>query len=108
VEGTGCWKKDDLLCRSRWLRRDVVRKFCTRANVIQEIWRGWMFRRCQQKLECSKGIRSQDVEQLLHLRKGRETANSIREWSRRQQPQLERMGKINEDFRKTIGLEIGK
>jgi hypothetical protein len=44
--------------------------------VVQEIWRGrTLGRRHQLKLECSKGIRSWDVEELLYLRKGRKTAN---------------------------------
>jgi hypothetical protein len=91
------------------LRRGIVRKDCTRANVVQEIRRGQIFgRRHQPKLECSKGIRSRDVEQPLHLRKGRKTANSIGGRSRRQQPQLERMGNSSEIFRKTIGLEFRK
>jgi hypothetical protein len=87
--------------------RNIARKDCTRANVVQEMRRGRTFeRRLQPKLECSKGIRSRDVEQLLHLRKGTETANSIGGRSRRQQPRLERMGDSNEIFGKSIGLEF--
>jgi hypothetical protein len=92
-----------------WLRRDVIRKDCTRANVVQEIRRGRTFgRRHQPKPECSKGIRILDVEQPLYLRKGRKTANSIGGRSRRQQPRPERMGNSNEVYGKTIGLEFGK
>jgi hypothetical protein len=46
-----------------------------------------------------------DVEETLHLRKGRD---SIGGRSRRQQPRLESMGKTNEIFWKTIGPEFGK
>jgi hypothetical protein len=92
-----------------WCRGNVIRKDSTRANVVQEIQRVRTFgRRRQSKLECSKGIRSRDVEQPLQLRKGRKTGNGIGGWSRRQQPRLERMGNSNEVFRKTIGLEFGK
>jgi hypothetical protein len=73
--------------RVAWCKRYIAREDCTRANVIQEIWRGWTFRRRRQlKPEFSKGIRSRGVEEPLHLRKGRKTANSIRGQSRRQQP----------------------
>jgi hypothetical protein len=34
----------------------------------------WLRRR-QPKTECSKGTRNRDVEELLHLKKGRKTAN---------------------------------
>jgi hypothetical protein len=89
-------------------KRNIARKDCTRANVVQEIWRWWTFRRIRQpKLECSKGIISRDIEYPLHMRKGRKTANSIGGWSRRQQPWLESMRKSNEVFGKTIGLEFG-
>jgi hypothetical protein len=58
--------------RVAWHKRNITRKYCTRANVVQEIRRGRTFgRRRQPKAECSKGIRSRDVEEPLHLRKGR-------------------------------------
>jgi hypothetical protein len=109
----GSWKKvtvtgGKVSCHIRmaWHKRNI--KDCTRANVVQ-FQRGWTFgRRCQPKLECSKSIRRQDVEEPLHVRKVRKTANSIGERSRRQHPQLESMGKSNEVFRKTTGMEFGK
>jgi hypothetical protein len=95
--------------RVAWRKRNMARKDCTRANVVQEIRRGRTFgRRCQLKPECSKGIRSRDVEEPLHLRKGRKTTNSIAGRSTRQQPRLESMGYSNEVFGKTIGLEFRK
>jgi hypothetical protein len=63
--------------RVAWRKRNIARKDCTMAIVVQAIQRGWTFRRHQSKPECSKGIWSQDVEEPLHLRKGRKTANSI-------------------------------
>jgi hypothetical protein len=36
--------------------------------------------------ECKKGIRSRDIEESLHLRKGRTTVNSNGGWSKRQHP----------------------
>jgi hypothetical protein len=73
-----------MTCRARVARRkrNIARKDCTGANVVQEIWRGRTFRRIHQpKPECSKGIRSQDVEEPLHTwgKGGRST---------RQQPRL--------------------
>jgi hypothetical protein len=53
-------------------------------------------------------IRSQDVEEPLHLRKGRKTANSIGGWNRRQQPRLKSMENGNKVFGITIGLGFGK
>jgi hypothetical protein len=59
-------------------KMNIVRKYCTRASVVQEIWRRLTFwRRRQPKPEYNKDIRSRDAEKLLHLRKGRKTANSI-------------------------------
>jgi hypothetical protein len=90
-------------------KRNIARKDCARANVVQEIRRGRTFgKRRQPKPECSKGIRSRDVEEPLNLRKGRKTANSIGGRRRRHQPRLERMGNSNEVFGETIGLEFGK
>jgi hypothetical protein len=61
-----------------------------------------------EKPGCKKGIRSRDVEEPLHLRKGRNTANSNKGWSRRQHPRLKVMGNSIEVFGKTIGLQFGK
>jgi hypothetical protein len=45
--------------RVAWHKRGIARKDCTRANVVQEIWRGQMFgRRCLPKSKCSKSIRN--------------------------------------------------
>jgi hypothetical protein len=63
-------------------------------------------RRCHPKPGCSNGIRSRDVGEPLHLKKGKKTAISVRGWSRRQQPRLDSMGNGNEVFGKTIGLEF--
>jgi hypothetical protein len=78
------WQEDDPLCRVVSLRRH------------------------QPKKECSKGTRSQDFEELLHLRKGSKTAKNIGGRSRWQQPRLETMRNSNKVFGKTIGLEFGK
>jgi hypothetical protein len=89
--------------------RDIARKDCTRANVVQEIRRERTFgRRHQPKSECNKGIRSRDVEEPLHLRKGRKTANNIGGRSGRQQRRLESMGNSIEVFGKAIGLQFRK
>jgi hypothetical protein len=78
-------------------------------NVIQETQKGRTFgRKCQPKPECSNGIRSRDVKETLHLRRGRKIAGNIRGWSRRQQLRLESMGNGNNIFGKTIGLDILK
>jgi hypothetical protein len=98
-------------CRASvaWRKRNVARKDGARANVIQEIRRGRTFvRRRRPKPECSNSIGRRDVEEPLHRRKERKTANNIGGQSRRQQPRLEIMGKSNEVFGKTIGLEFGK
>jgi hypothetical protein len=65
-------------------------------------------RRRKPKNERSKGTRSRDVEELLHLRKKRKTAKSIGGWSRRQQLQLESMVNLDMTFRKTMRLGITK
>jgi hypothetical protein len=58
--------------------------------------------------ECKKGTRSPDVEEPLHLRKGRTTANNNGGRSRRQHPRLESMGNSIEVFGKAIRLQFGK
>jgi hypothetical protein len=74
--------------RVAWRKRNIARKYCTRAIVVQEIRRGRTFgKRHQPKPECSKGIWSRDVVE---------------------QPRLEIMGNNNEVFGRTIGLEFGK
>jgi hypothetical protein len=66
-------------------------------------------RRHEPKNERSKGIRSRDVEELLHLRKGRKTAKSIGVRSRRQQLQLKTIRNSgNKVFRRTMRLGIAK
>jgi hypothetical protein len=56
---TDACKKMTCCARVVWHKRNIARKDCTRANVVQEIWRGrTLGRRHQLKLECSKGIRS--------------------------------------------------
>jgi hypothetical protein len=45
--------------KATWRKRNIARKDCTRANMIQEIRRGWTFgRRHQPKPECSKSLKS--------------------------------------------------
>jgi hypothetical protein len=76
--------------------------------VVEEIRSGQAFgRRRRPKLECSKGIKSRDVEEPLHPRKGKNPTNSMGEWSRRQQPRLEKK-EPNRTYRKMTGLEIEK
>jgi hypothetical protein len=60
------------------------------------------------KLKCSKSIRRRDVEEPLHLWKGKKTAYSIGGRSRRHQPRLGSMENGNKFFGKTIGLEFGQ
>jgi hypothetical protein len=57
--------------------------------------------------ECSNGIRSQSVDEQVHLRKGRKIAKSIGGLRRRQQQRLETIGNGDKVFRKNIGLEFG-
>jgi hypothetical protein len=64
-------------------------------------------RRREPKNERSKGTRSRDVEELLHLRKKTKSTNSITGWNRRLQPRLETMSR-NDVFRKTNGLGFGE
>jgi hypothetical protein len=73
-------------CRSQ-KRVTVADRRMTRCARV-----AWLRRR-QPKKECSKGTRSRDVEELLHLRKGRKTAKSIEGRDRRQQSRLETMKK---------------
>jgi hypothetical protein len=55
--------------------RGHVRKGHDWDKVVQETWKSRTFgRTCQLKLECSNGIRSRNVKELLRLRK---TADSI-------------------------------
>jgi hypothetical protein len=56
--------------------------------------------------EGNSGMRRRDVKELLHLRKGKKVANSIRGQSRTQHPRLKSIGKVSEIYRKTIGLEV--
>jgi hypothetical protein len=65
-------------------------------------------RRREPKNERSKGTRSRDVEELLHLRKGRKTDKSVGGRSRRLQPRLETMRNGIELLGKSIGLGFGK
>jgi hypothetical protein len=91
-----------------WHSENVVRKDWTRnqAKWGTPKWRkDW--ERLWTSLECSNGIMSWGVEEQLHLRKGRKSAQSIGGW-RRHQPWLESMGNGNKAFWKTIGLEFGK
>jgi hypothetical protein len=91
-----------------WHKGNIGRKQCTRANVVQEIQREWTFmRRPQQELEYSNCIRSRNIEEQVHLRKGWKTAKSIG-GRRRHQPRLETVGNGNKVFRKTTGLEFEK
>jgi hypothetical protein len=91
-----------------WRKRNITRKECTKANVVQEIQRGRTFgRRRQQEPECSNGIRSRGTEEQVHLRNGKKTTKSIG-GRRRHQSRLESMTNANKVFRKTMGLEFGK
>jgi hypothetical protein len=79
-------------------------KMARRKEIIIERNR---IRRREPKNERNKGIRSRDVEQLLHLRKKRKSTNSIRGWNRRLQPRLETVSR-NDVFGKTNGLGYGE
>jgi hypothetical protein len=58
--------------------------------------------------ECKKGIRSRDIEETPHLRKGRKTVNSNGGWSKRLHPRLKSMGNSIQVFGKTIERQFGK
>jgi hypothetical protein len=89
-------------------KENAIRNGCNRPSVVEEIRSGQTFgRRRRPKLECSKGIKSRDVEEPLHPRKGKNPVNSMREWSGREQPRLEKK-EPNRTYRKTTGLEIEK
>jgi hypothetical protein len=91
-----------------WCKENAIRKGCSRPSVVEEIQSGQAFgRRRRPKLECSKGIKSRDVEEPLHPRKRKNSANSMRGWSGRQQPRLEKK-ESNRTYRKMVGLEIEK
>jgi hypothetical protein len=94
--------------RVAWRKRNIARKYCTRANVVQESQIGRTFgRRRQPKPEFSKSIMRRDVEEPLNLRKGRKTTYNIGGRSIGHQPRLVSMGNGNKVFGKTIGLEFG-
>jgi hypothetical protein len=117
---TVAWHKRNILGKF-WTQRNCgLRKEVTAARIrvtrcagvarhkIIIIGRN-RIRRHEPKYECSKGTRSRRVEELLHLRKKRKTAKSIRGQNRRLQPRLETMrNSSNEVFRKSIGLGFGK
>jgi hypothetical protein len=91
-ENRGSRRKSAAACRKvsrhakvAWRKRNIARKDCTWASVVQEIQRGWTFGRgCQQEPECSNCIRSRGVEEQVHRSKGKKTAKSIRGWRRHQ------------------------
>ena len=93
--------------RARVARRNrIPRNNWVRDSILRGTATGYTSgRRRQLKLECSKGVRSRDVEEPLHPRKGSKTANGIGGWSGRQQTQLDEE-KSNRTYRKTTGLEI--
>jgi hypothetical protein len=86
----------------------ALRKGCSRSSAVEEIRNGQAFgRRRRQKLECSKGIKSRDVEEPPHPRIGKKPANSMGGLSGRQHLQLEKK-EPNRTYRKTTRLEIKK
>jgi hypothetical protein len=64
-------------------------------------------RRRRPKLKCSKGMKSRDVEEPLHQRKGKNPTKSIAGLSGRRQLRLEKK-EPNTTYRKTTRLEIKK
>jgi hypothetical protein len=88
---------------------NLVREYSARDNIAPRTRRGRTEENKRwRRPECKKGIRSRDIEEPLHLRKGRKTANSNGGWSKRQHPRLESMGKSVEVVRKAIEREFGK
>jgi hypothetical protein len=91
-----------------WCKDIAIRKGCSRPSVVEEIRNGQTFgRRRRQKLECSKGIKSRDVEEPPHPRIGKKPANSMGGLSGRQQLRLEKK-EPKRTYRKTTRLEIAK
>jgi hypothetical protein len=88
---------------------NLVREYSTRDNIAPRTRRKRTEenRRWKGK-EWKKGTRSQDIEEPLHLRKGRKTVNSNGGWSRREHPRLESMGNSIEIVGKAIERQFGK
>jgi hypothetical protein len=88
---------------------NLVREYSTRDNIAPKTRRGRTEENRRWKGQgCEKGIRSRDIVEPLHLRKGRKTVNSNGGLSRRQHPRLESMGNSIKVFGKTIALQFGK
>jgi hypothetical protein len=117
---TVAWRKRNIE-RKSWTQRNCgLRKQVTAAEIrvtrragVARHKRGFAMgrnriRRREPKNERSKGPRSRYIEELLHLRKGRKTANGIGGRNRRLQPRLETMRNSNEVFGKSIGQGFGK
>jgi hypothetical protein len=88
---------------------NLVREYSTRVNIAPRTRRGQTYeKRLWRSPECKKGIRSREIEDPLHLRKGRKTINSKGGWTKRQHPRLESMGNSIEVFEKAIERQFGK